>query len=158
LDHTLAVCHTLWTEPRAFADEFLRFDAIHQMPKPLQEGGVPIWVGGTFQPRMLARLAAFGSGWIPWGPAASDLATHIPMVKQALADLGRDDVDDLQVVGTVPVAREGDAVDLDRTLEATRPLVEAGATDFRVRWGRSGDPAADEDHLTALVRAFRSAF
>jgi hypothetical protein len=62
------------------------------------------------------------------------------------------------VVLAKELVREGDAVDLDRTLQATRPLVEAGATDFRVRWGSSGDPAADEGHLTALVRAFRNAF
>ena len=159
LDHTLAVCRTLWTEARAhFNDEFLRFDAIHQMPKPVQGGGVPIWVGGTFQPRMVRRLAAFGSGWIPWGPAAADLPAHIPMVKQALADAGREDTADLQVVGTLPVFRDGDHVDLVRTVDATGPLVEAGVTDFRVRWGRSGDPAADEGNLTALVRMFRDSF
>src|SRR4051812_16218798 len=32
LDHTIEVCQTLWREQRAsFEDEFLRFDAIHQM-------------------------------------------------------------------------------------------------------------------------------
>src|SRR5207249_10197945 len=35
LDHTLAVCRTLWREARAsYADDHLEFDAIQQMPKP----------------------------------------------------------------------------------------------------------------------------
>jgi len=159
LDHTLAVCRTMWTEPvAAFDDEFLRFEHIHQMPKPLQRGGVPIWVGGAFNARMVRRLAAFGSGWIPWGPAAADLVTHIPLVKQALADAGRVDADALQVVGTLPVVRDGGQIDLDRTVEATAGLVDAGVTDFRARWGRTGDPADDEAHLTALVHALRGPF
>ena len=43
------------------------FEATHMMPKPLQPGGVPVWVSGTINPRVVRRLARFGSGWIPWG-------------------------------------------------------------------------------------------
>jgi hypothetical protein len=82
----------------------------------------------------------------------------VPLVKQALADLGRNDLDGLQIVGTLPVVRSGEVVDLDATMQATGPLVDAGVTDFRVRWGRSGDPAADQDQLSSIVQAFRSEF
>jgi probable F420-dependent oxidoreductase len=154
LDHTLAVCHTLWNERVAsFDDEFLTFERIHQMPKPIQDGGVPIWIGGTLNARVVRRLAVHGSGWIPWGPDASDLAGSSPRMRQAVADAGRDDAEDLQVVGNLPVVRNGDAIDVARTVDATRPLVDAGVTDFRTRWGRSGDPADDEEHLTALAAA-----
>jgi hypothetical protein len=54
--------------------------------------------------------------------------------------------------------REGATVDLDATMDATSALVDAGVTDFRTRWGRSGDPAADEDHLTALAQTFHTTF
>jgi probable F420-dependent oxidoreductase len=159
LDHTLSVCRTLWTEQRAdHDDEFLQFEAIHQMPKPLQPGGVPRWVSGTVNPRMLRRLARFGSGWIPWGPAAADPVTHVPLVKAALAELGREDLDQLQIVGTLPVVRDGDRTDLDATMAATAPLVAAGITDLRVRWSGAGDPDADAEHLDALVQAVRAAF
>src|ERR1700712_3035890 len=44
LDHTLEVCQTLWTEQRAtYSAPELSFDGIHQMPKPVQAGGVPVW-------------------------------------------------------------------------------------------------------------------
>jgi probable F420-dependent oxidoreductase len=159
LDHTIEVCQTLWREQRAsFEDELLRFDAIHQMPKPLQPGGVPIWVSGTFNNRVVRRLAAYGSAWIPWGPAMTDPSTFIPQMKQALADAGRTDADSLQVVGYLPVAYENDAIDLDRTLEATKPLVDAGVTDFRSAFKFTGDRAADTELVGGVVQAFRKAF
>ncbi len=84
LDHTLAVCQTLWREQRArFDSDELHFDAIHAMPKPLQPGGVPVWVSGTVNPRVVQRLARFGSGWIPWGPAARDVTTGIAQMRDA---------------------------------------------------------------------------
>ena len=80
LDHTLAVCRTLWRDDVAsFADDRLRFDEIHQMPKP-SDRTVPIWVSGTVQPRAMARLARFGHGWIPWGTDAVDLPGAIGRV------------------------------------------------------------------------------
>ena len=58
LDHTLAVVQRLWREQRAdFADDRLEFGGIHQMPKPVQDGGVPVWVSGTINRRSMTRLA-----------------------------------------------------------------------------------------------------
>ena len=77
LDHTIEVCQTLWRDRVASHDgEGLKFTRIHQMPKPLQPGSVPIWVSGTVNPRAMQRLARFGTGWIPW-------ATTPPMSPQA---------------------------------------------------------------------------
>lgn len=159
LDHTLEVCQTLWREQRAsFEDELLRFDATHQMPKPLQPGGVPIWVSGTYNARVVRRLTAYGSAWIPWGESAADLANVIPKVKQAMADGGRDDADSLQIVGYLPVAYDGDRLDVERTIEQAAPLVEAGVTDFRASFRFTGDQAADVDLAKPVVEAFRAAF
>jgi alkanesulfonate monooxygenase SsuD/methylene tetrahydromethanopterin reductase-like flavin-dependent oxidoreductase (luciferase family) len=47
LDHTLDVCEALWTQRRSsYHSPELSFDSIHQMPKPPQLGGVPVWVSG----------------------------------------------------------------------------------------------------------------
>jgi len=63
LDHTLEVCETLWREKRAaYRSPELQFEAIHQMPKPLQAGGVPIWVAGTLRGSTIKRLARWGAG------------------------------------------------------------------------------------------------
>ncbi|MCU1484550.1 MAG: family F420-dependent class oxidoreductase [Actinomycetia bacterium] len=153
LDHTIEVCQTLWREQRAsFEDELLRFENIHQMPKPLQSGGVPIWVSGTYNANVLRRLTAYGSAWIPWGPAAADLATVIPQVKQAMKDGGRTDADQLQVVGYLPMA-DG-ALDV----AAAEPLVAAGVTDFRCSFKFTGEYAADKALVSSVVEAFAKAF
>ncbi|MHB8463640.1 MAG: TIGR03619 family F420-dependent LLM class oxidoreductase [Acidimicrobiales bacterium] len=159
LDHTIAVCQTLWRQQRAsFEDDLLRFENIHQMPKPIQRGGVPIWVSGTFNPRVVRRLAAYGSAWIPWGPAAADLATSVPQMKQALEDAGRRDVDALQVVGYLPMKYTDRILDLEATMVATAPLVDAGVTDFRAAVKFTSDLDADSTTVSNLVQSFRAAF
>jgi probable F420-dependent oxidoreductase len=158
LDHTLAVCQTLWREQRAsYRDQVLQFDAIHQMPKPVQEGGVPIWVSGTVNRSVLRRLARFGSGWIPWGPSAADLPTGIAQMRDGVASAGRDP-DELRVVGALPVVRaDGGGVDLARTMDRVPALVDVGVTDFQANLPVPDDPSAASDYLTEVVGAFRVA-
>ena len=106
LDHTLEVCQTLWSQQRATYDSpELSFDGIHQMPKPLQPGGIPIWISGTVNKRVARRLSRFGCRWIPWGPAITDLGAAIPAMKQAIEDAGGDPAD-LQVQGTALLRRD----------------------------------------------------
>ena len=159
LDHTLEVCQTFWREQRAALDSpELRFEAIHMMPKPLQPGGIPLWISGTVNPRVVGRLARFGTGWIPWGPAAADVAAGIRQMKDALADAGRDP-SDLQVVGSLPLIRDDQGVlDVARTVDAVPRLAQAGVTDFRVamRLPVVGYSAA-LDQLSTLARAFHEA-
>ena len=158
LDHTLEVCQLLWRETRAsYSSPELTFENIHAMPKPRQDGGVPLWVSGTVNKRVARRLATFGSGWIPWGAAAGDIVTGIAQMKEAVAAAGRDDWD-LQVVGTLPVAKSDDrSLDVERTMAAVPALVEAGVTDFRSNIAVPDDPAEAEDHLSTVVAAFNEA-
>ncbi|HMG28340.1 MAG TPA: TIGR03619 family F420-dependent LLM class oxidoreductase [Acidimicrobiia bacterium] len=150
LDLTLEVCQTLWREPRAEVDlPGLAFDAIHMMPKPLQPGGVPIWVSGRVNERVARRLARFGSGWIPWGEDADDLAGSIPRMREAVAAAGGDG-GAIQVAGTLPsVRREDRGIDLDATMERVLPLVDAGVTDFRAY---IPVPSAHDDAVDSLRR------
>ncbi len=158
LDHTLEVCQTLWREPRAAYDSpELRFEAIHMMPKPVQPGGVPIWVSGTVNNRVVRRIAQFGSGWIPWGPATENIGPAITEMKERVAEAGRD-VSDLQVVGYLPTVKQDNGeLDLARTMEAVPDLAAAGLTDLRARWTLPGDRTAAADSLATIVAAFREA-
>jgi alkanesulfonate monooxygenase SsuD/methylene tetrahydromethanopterin reductase-like flavin-dependent oxidoreductase (luciferase family) len=157
LDHTLAVCQTLWREQRAsYSDEILQFDAIHQMPKPAQEGGVPIWVSGTVNRSVVRRLARFGSGWIPWGPSAADLPAGIAQMREGVAAAGRDP-GELRVVGSLPVVRaEAGGVDLARTMDGVPALVDLGVTDFQANLPVPDDNRAAADYLSEAVGAFRA--
>ncbi len=59
LNHTIEVCQTLWRNETAnYETDELSFSHIHQMPKPTQPGGVPIWVSGTVNGRSMDRLGS----------------------------------------------------------------------------------------------------
>lgn len=157
LDHTLEVCQTLWTQQTAaYQSDELTFERIHQMPKPAQDGGVPIWVSGTVNARVAKRLARFGSGWIPWGDASADVATGITQMGELLKAEGRD-IADYQVVGGLPVVLDDNGlIDIKQTVAAVPALVAAGATDLRIRPLSTDTPDAVE-RLRQFVEAFRAA-
>jgi probable F420-dependent oxidoreductase len=156
LDECLDVCRTLWAQERAaYTSDRLQFEGIHMMPKPVQPGGVPIWVSGTVNPRVVRRIARIGAGWIPWGPDAADPVQGIARMKSALADVGAA-ADDLAVVATLPAVRSADgSLEIDQTMDQVPALVAAGATDLRLAVPPTADPDAVPDHLAAVVSAFR---
>jgi probable F420-dependent oxidoreductase len=158
LDESLEVCRALWREPRAtLRTAGLDIEAIHMMPKPLHPDGVPIWVAGTINPRVVARLGRYGTGWIPWGADAADPVVGIRTMRGALADAGHDPTD-LQVVGRLPTVTDADGnLDVDRTMAAVPDLVAAGVTDLRANLRLPADPSAAAEHLHDVVTAFRAA-
>ena len=158
LDHTLEVCQTLWTQQRAtYSSPELSFDGIHQMPKPRQPGGIPIWVSGTVNPAVARRLSRFGKRWIPWGPAISDLKGAVPAMKQAISDAGGDP-GDLQVQGSAALVKASDrSIDVAGSLAAVPQLVADGATDIRFAGTLPSDPVQASEVLSELVSAFRQA-
>ena len=158
LDHTIEVVQLLWREQSATYDgEGLTFANIHQMPKPLQPGGVPVWVSGTVNPRAMQRLARFGSGWIPWGDDAADVASGIAKMRAAVADLGRDPAD-LGIVGNAPMVRDADGnLDVAAAVAAAPAMVEAGVTDVRFTLVPPRERAAATDYLSGVVEQFRAA-
>ena len=157
LDHTLEVCQLLWSEDAASYDApELRFERIHQQPKPLQPAGVPIWVSGTVNPASMARLARFGTGWIPWGDDAADLQRSIAEMRSAVADRGRDP-GDIGVVGTIRVVTGDDGtIDVGATLDPVPGLLDAGVTDVRTGLTLPDDEEAAVAVLEPLVAAFRA--
>jgi probable F420-dependent oxidoreductase len=158
LEHTLDVCQALWTQQRAaYSSPELEFDGIHAMPKPAQPGGVPIWVSGTVNKRVVARLARYGGRWIPWGPSAADLGESIKRVRDELAAAGADPAA-LRVFGALTVHRAADGtVDAARTMAAVPDLAAIGVTELTARFPLPDDDHAAEDILAPLVQSFRSA-
>jgi probable F420-dependent oxidoreductase len=157
LDHTLDVCQTIWRNQRAsFDGGGLKFANIHSMPKPRQEGGVPLWVSGTVNKNVARRLARYGSGWIPWGPAIGDVQNAVTEMWDLVAAEGRDP-NGLGVVGTLRTVKDDAGnPDIKATVAGALPLVEAGVTDVRTSFPLPDDPGAAEDTLSELVSAFRA--
>jgi probable F420-dependent oxidoreductase len=156
LDHTLAVIQTLWREQRAsFASPELTFDGIHQMPKPLQDGGVPIWISGTIRDTTVRRLVQFGTRWIPWGKDDGDMTASLPLMKDAIAKAGGDP-DALQASGPLPAVWDANRqLDLPRTMDRVPERLAAGQTDFTVPFYEP-DVAKAEGRLREIVQAFQS--
>ena len=158
LDLTLDVCQTLWREQSAsYRSDEISFEKIHCMPKPLQPGGVPLWISGTLNPNVLRRIARFGSGWIPWGPDAMNPVAGLARIREALEAGGRS-AEGFQVSSYIPVTQGDDgSVDLDATMAAVPAMVEAGITDLRATLDLPREHDACLDFLAPIVQAFRSA-
>jgi probable F420-dependent oxidoreductase len=157
LDQTLEVCRRLWRENEvSYASPGLTFDRIHQMPKPLQAGGVPIWVSGTVNRAVARRLARFGKYWIPWGPDARDIAAGIERMRAAVERVGGDP-HGFGVTGSLRVKAGADGrPDLAAVASAAAALAGVGVTDLRMtHWPL---PAENRERdIPALVEAVRSA-
>jgi probable F420-dependent oxidoreductase len=158
LDHTLEVCSSFWTLHVAdYRSPELGFDRIHMMPKPLQTGGVPIWVSGTINARVVGRLCRFGLRWIPWGDDAVEIEQSIATMRERIAAAGVNP-DGLQVVANLRVFKtEAGGIDTERTMALVPGLVAAGATDLRVRLPVREPDAETEGILRDFVAAFRVA-
>jgi probable F420-dependent oxidoreductase len=156
LDECLTVCQTLWRDsPASYSSQTLRFGPVHSLPHPTRAEGVPLWVSGTLNQRVVERIARFATGWMPWGDEMADPAAAVPRLREAIAALGRDPLE-LRVLGHLRLRddRSG-TLDLDRTMEPVPGQVEAGITDFLLG-GRVPDSAPQAvDVLPGVVEAFR---
>ena len=155
LDHTLEVCQLIWAEEKVDYDApELTFSSIHAMPKPLQKPGVPLWVSGTVNKHSMARLAKFGSGWIPWGQDAVNISKGIEAMRNEVSALGRDP-SSIAVVGTLPIVREEDGINMSATMESVPSLVASGVTDFRAYLPIPTGVEEATDYLSGVVGRFR---
>jgi probable F420-dependent oxidoreductase len=64
-DECIRIFRELWTKDNpSFQGEFHQFSNIHCEPRPVQPGGLPIWIGGH-TPQAIRRVARLGDGWQP---------------------------------------------------------------------------------------------
>jgi len=90
MDECLQLVRSLWT------DEWVNFEGdFYQAvdwtcnPKPVQEGGIPIWLGGESKGQ-LRRVGKYAEGWLATPLAMSRLEDDFEFAKQAAVDAGRD--------------------------------------------------------------------
>jgi probable F420-dependent oxidoreductase len=163
LDRTLDQVRRLWRGeavlPATAADGATRTAGrpVWCEPRPVQPGGVPLWISGRLHARTLDRMARFGDGWIPWGEYRTDPVAGIPRVRAALEAAGRDPLG-FGVRGSLRVAMdEVGRVDGDRTVAPVPAMVDAGVTDFGLAGGFAEDDDTAGEQLAAVVAAFSSA-
>ena len=95
-DEYLRLMRLSWTtDPVTFAGRYCRVDGVHALPKPVQRGGIPVWIGGHTR-AALRRAATLGDGWHPIGlrPPANlppdEYAASVKLLHGWAAEAGRD--------------------------------------------------------------------
>jgi alkanesulfonate monooxygenase SsuD/methylene tetrahydromethanopterin reductase-like flavin-dependent oxidoreductase (luciferase family) len=147
----------LWRDtPAALDTPTLSFREIYCEPKPVQPGGVPIWIAGTLHARNLARLVEYGAGWIPiMGESIDGIAAGVVRIREAFTAAGRDP-SELKVQAPVRMVMDDDRrPDLDASIASVPDLVAAGATDVIVTLKAfARDAAGGPDAMTRMRKAF----
>jgi probable F420-dependent oxidoreductase len=157
LTDSLGAMKALWRDtPASFSSPTLTFENIYCEPKPLQQGGVPLWVAGTLNRRNFERVVNYGDGWIPiMGATIDDIAADVQRIRAAWADAGRD-ADALKVQAPLRIAMGDDGrPDLARSMESVPELVAAGVTDVNVALRAFARDTADAPKaMEDVVRRF----
>ena len=157
LDDTLAACRVLWRDtPAALDAPTLSFEDIYCMPKPVQPGGVPIWIAGTLHARNLSRMVEHGAGWIPiMGETVEGIAAGAQRIREAFTAAGRDP-STLQVQAPLRMAKgDNGHFDVAASMASVPELVAAGATDVIVTLRAfAADVASAPDAMVRLRTQF----
>jgi len=86
------VVRALWRDtPASFHGRFTRFDGVSIDPKPVQEPGPPIWIGGRSD-AALARAGRQGDGWVSYVITPERYAQSVAKIRAA-ADAARRSLD-----------------------------------------------------------------
>jgi probable F420-dependent oxidoreductase len=139
MNERLAAIKEIWTKDQAeFHGQYVDFDPIFSWPKPVQHPHPPIYIGGDGD-AALARVAAYGDGWMPHS------VRHPARVRRQLNRLA-------EAAGDVPVI----VTDTAPWPELIAAYAEAGAD--RVTLSLPTQPEAQTlrtlDALAVLVRDY----
>jgi probable F420-dependent oxidoreductase len=90
-DEYLEVMRRCWAEEKiSHRGEFSSFTDVHTGPRPVREGGVPIWIGGESEVA-IRRAVAYGDVWHPLRPLAGWLERDgLPTLARIAAEQGRE--------------------------------------------------------------------
>jgi probable F420-dependent oxidoreductase len=114
----LAVLRTLWAgEVSSFAGEFYTIPAGRQDPRPVQQPGPPVLLGGMSRPAM-ERAGRIADGWITSSRAdLSEIGAAVRVIREAASAAGRDP-DALRIIcrGVVRAGEEASGSDGGRRL------------------------------------------
>ena len=88
-DYVIAMRKVWSGEVVEHQSDFINWSGFQSYPKPLQEGGVPIIIGGS-KGKAFERIAKLGDGWFAPTNDAASLAPMLEQLKAACDDAGRD--------------------------------------------------------------------
>ncbi|MFI0485412.1 LLM class flavin-dependent oxidoreductase [Actinomadura sp. 9N215] len=141
----IGVMRALWSGTEASYDgELYSFSGVRAQPDPVQKPGPPIWIGARAE-SAVRRAVRIADGWTGAAPAAmDDFLEQLTIVKQALADEGRDPAE-FTISRSIYVAVE------DTEEQARQKLIPAFDRSF------GGNPVYDAAGMADRVAVFGSA-
>ena len=114
-DEYLAAFRELWSSDNpTFSGKDVNFSNIVFLPKPVQQPGIPIWIGGHSK-QAIRRAARLGDGWHPIGGVPTiplepeDVAADMSMLRQYAEKARRDP-------GKIRVALKGSLFDREKQI------------------------------------------
>jgi len=150
LDEALTICRLMFTEVRpSFAGRYYRIDAALNVPRPIQQGGPRVLVGGGGEQRTL-KIAAKHADMTHWFPLGIDALRHKnEVLLRHCESVGRDPTEIERTMASPIVIARNDAearklIDLlpperraavrpvtpKQAADELRPYLEIGITGF----------------------------
>ncbi|MGH9208924.1 MAG: LLM class flavin-dependent oxidoreductase, partial [Acidimicrobiales bacterium] len=128
VDEVIEVCRRLWNEDVVeHHGEFFDFGSVAFEPKPVQNGGVPLQIGGDGL-AAFRRVATVGAGWMPVNHQLDEIPGALNRIAEIAKKLGRTSPIEVTMMGETNGRQ-----DLDR-------YAAAGVTRLIVRpWSRSSE-------------------
>jgi len=89
-DECLGIMQALWTQSNPeFHGKYYDIDGIQFEPKPIQQPGIPVWVGGHTK-AALRRTAKYGSCWHTTRQTPEFVAENLPYLRDRIKKEGRE--------------------------------------------------------------------
>ncbi|MDH5672440.1 MAG: LLM class F420-dependent oxidoreductase [Myxococcales bacterium] len=137
-DEAIEAIRSLWApEPKAFEGKYYAWNAVHSNPKPVQQPGVPILIGGHSE-AAARRAARLGDGFFP---ARGDDETLLPLLAEMRAECERVGRDPSEIEITTGVGQP--------TIDKVRHAEELGICRLVIN-----PPGFDRDGLTRGLEDF----
>jgi probable F420-dependent oxidoreductase len=88
-DEYIEAMKAIWEQPLAsYAGEFVSFKDAEIFPKPLQQPGPPLWVGG-WTDHAARRTGRLGDAWVPGWLSPDEMTRGAGVVRQTATEHGR---------------------------------------------------------------------
>jgi probable F420-dependent oxidoreductase len=128
MKEAIAAMRAVWAEDGAsFDGTWVKFPAVVCRPKPVQQPGPPVIIGGM-GPNVLKRVAGYGDGWMPIGLAPDGVTEARRDLERLARDAGRDPSKiTLTVMIGAPPGMEEDATAMLPPRELVSAYRDAGA-------------------------------
>ncbi len=134
-DEAIRALRSLWKPaPEAFSGKFYRWPAVESNPKPVQNPGVPIVVGGHSE-AAARRAARYGDGFFPARGDRETLDRLFTVLREECAKVGRDPRR-IEITSGAGAKAEPDVVKRFQDLGVQRFMVSpAGSNEDAIRKG-----------------------